>query len=372
MASTTINNIRFVYPDSPCFVFNPVPVRALPVGQGVSLDRLRLEMTGSGGDSFEVTYSMRYTATVDISEYLQGLYTGMLMGADIDYTSQSGYSEMGQSVTIVAKALNAAGTVIAQCTFTLFTIWGGLKAGEIFNQHRTVTWFKNYPFTIGYYADQAQYVAAGVNSSPATIMQLNNQGLYNILIDDAMGGQYMTFYDVIGSLAQTSFENMFDLTFYYTLDGIQVEKVRVRLVSENINEGIYLRWIDRHGFWNYYLFKEGNVTRNVASDGLWHRNDLGLWEPIYHWQQSTGRRQNLTRNDVLPVCAPLVDQETFDMLQDVTTSPCVDMYLGKDENDEPKWTAVTIEAGQYTKDVKKPEQDFIMNIVLPEIPIQQL
>jgi hypothetical protein len=60
------------------------------------------------------------------------------------------------------------------------------------------------------------------------------------------------------------------------------------------------------------------------------------------------------------------------MLQDVTTSPCVDMYLGKDENDEPKWTAVTIEAGQYTKDVKKPEQDFIMNIVLPEIPIQQL
>jgi hypothetical protein len=165
---------------------------------------------------------------------------------------------------------------------------------------------------------------------------------------------------------------MFDLTFYYTLDGTQVEKVRVRLVSENINEGIYLRWIDRHGFWNYYLFKEGNVTRNVASDGLWHRNDLGLWEPIYHWQQSTGRRQNLTRNDVLPVCAPLVDQETFDMLQDVTTSPCVDMYLGKDENDEPKWTAVTIEAGQYTKDVKKPEQDFIMNIVLPEIPIQQL
>jgi AraC-like DNA-binding protein len=153
MASTTINNIRFVYPDSPCFVFNPVPVRALPVGQGVVLDRLHLEMTGSGGDSFEVTYSMRYTATVDISEYLQGLYTGMLMGADIDYTSQSGYSEMGQSVTIVAKALNAAGTVIAQCTFTLFTIWGGLKAGEIFNQHRTVTWFKNYPFTIGYYAD---------------------------------------------------------------------------------------------------------------------------------------------------------------------------------------------------------------------------
>lgn len=354
MASTTINNIRFVYPDNPCFVFNPVPVRALPVGQGVSLDRLRLEMTGSGGDSFEVTYSMRYTATVDISEYLQGLYTGMLMGADIDYTSQLGYSEMGQSVTIVAKALNAAGTVTAQCTFTLYTIWGSLKAGEKFGQQRKVTYFRGYPFSVGFYAPHSGQIIIEDGGS--------SQGLETV----RKGLLFMGISDITS-------DNATVLLSYDEGDiSAMLPLVNINAVDVCDGEDVYLRWIDRHGFWNYYLFKEGNVTRNVASDGLWHRNDLGLWEPIYHWQQSTGRRQNLTRNDVLPVCAPLVDQETFDMLQDVTTSPCVDMYLGKDENDEPKWTAVTIEAGQYTKDVKKPEQDFVMNIVLPEIPIQQL
>lgn len=366
MQSQTISGITFGYPDQPCMVFNIAPVKV--VG---TLELLELSI-GDGVNTYSVTYNTPNGGTVDISEYLQGLFDGLVFGEDIDYAQQLKYSEMGKDVTVVAKALDEDGTTLAQCTFTIFCLWGGLKAGERFNQHRLVTWFKNYPFTLGYYADQPQYVAAGVNSSPATIMTLDYKGYYNILIDDAMGGQYMTFYDVIGTLAQTSFENTFDLTFYYTLDGTQVEKVRVKLVDESVNEGIYLRWVDRHGFWNYYLFKEGNGTRNVASQGLFNRNDLDNWEEIYHWQGGAGRRQNLTRNDVVPVCAPLVDSETFDMLQDVTTSPCVDMYLGLDEHDVPKWTAVTIEAGQYTKDVKKPEQDFLMNIVLPEIPIQQL
>ena len=37
-----------------------------------------------------------------------------------------------------------------------------------------------------------------------------------------------------------------------------------------------------------------------------------------------------------------------------------------------RWTAVTVQPGTYTKDVDKPEQDFIFNVVMPEIPIQSL
>lgn len=365
MQSQTINGITFGYPDDPCFVFNICPVRV-----SGTMDRMNIAIS-DGVTSYSVDYDMPGGGVVDISEYLQGLFDGLAMGEDIDYTQQNALGETGKAVTITATA-SYEGTDVAVADLSVFCIWGGLKAGERFNQLRTVTWFKNYPFTIGYYADGAQQVAAGPNANPSTLMTLSQQGLYNILIDDAMGGRYMTFYDVIGTLAQTSFENVFDLTFYYTLDGTQAEKVRIRLVDESVNEGIYLRWIDRHGFWNYHLFKEGDPTRNVKSDGMWNRNDLDKWEEIYHWQGSAGRRQNLTRNDVQPVCAPLVDQETFDMLQDVTTSPCVDMYLGKDGNDVPRWTAVTVEAGGYTKDVDKPLQDFVMNIVLPEIPIQQL
>ena len=366
MQSQTINGITFSLPDAPCFVFGVCPIRVAG-----SMRRLEVNIA-DGVHDFTVEYETPGGGTVDVSQYLQSMFDGLVMGGDIDYTQQQKVSELGKEAIITMTAKDAGGNTIATCTVTLFCIWGGLKAGERFNQLRTVTWFQNYPFTIGYYSDAAQDIAAGPNSNPSQLMSLTGQGLYNILIDDAMGGQYMTFYDIIGDLALASFDNTFDMTFYYTLDGTQAEKVRVRLVPATVNEGVYLRWVDRHGFWNYWLFKEGDPSRNVASEGLWNRNDLDKWEEIYHWQGSAGRRQTLTRNDVQPVCAPLVDQDTFDMLQDVTTSPCVDMYLGLDENNVPKWTAVTIEAGQYTKDVKKPEQDFVMNIVLPEIPIQSL
>jgi hypothetical protein len=365
MQLTTNNGVTFGYPDDPCFVFNVCPIRV-----SGTVDKLAITMD-DGVNSYSVEYDTPGGGTVDISEYLQGLFDGLAMGDDIDYTQQTALSEMGKPIDISLSA-SYEGTEVATADISLFCIWGGLKAGEQFNQLRTVTWFKNFPFTIGYYAAAAQNIAAGPNSSPSQLTSLAGQGLYNILIDDAMGGQYITYYDVIGTLAQTSFEDIFDLTFYYTLDGTQAEKVRIRLVDETVNEGIYLRWIDRHGMWNYWLFKQGDPTRNAKSDGTFNRNNLDKWEEIYHWQGSAGRRQNLTRNDVQPVCAPLVDQSTFDMLQDVTTSPCVDMYLGKDNDDTPRWTAVTIEAGGYTKDVDKPLQDFVMNIVLPEIPIQQL
>jgi hypothetical protein len=136
--------------------------------------------------------------------------------------------------------------------------------------------------------------------------------------------------------------------------------------------GIYLRWVDRFGLWRYWLFKAGDPTRQAASRfGLWYHNNYADYNGQTWWQGGSGRRQSFTRTDIQPICAPLVTQEEFDMLQDITTSPAVDMYIGG-RGASAKWTAVTIEAGQYTKDVKKPEQDFICNLVLPEIPTQTL
>ena len=366
MQSTTVSGITFAFPDTPTMAFNIMPIKV-----SGTMSRLTVAVT-DGVHSATVTYNTPNGGIVDVREYVQGLFDGMIMGADLDYTTQVKLSESGKEVTFTLTALASDGTTIATHTFTRFVVWGALKAGELYGGHRTVTWFKNYPFTVGVYFPTSSNLAVGVNSSPMTPVLIGAEGIYNILIDDANGGQYMTIWDIIGDLDPGVFDDVFDMTFSYLLDGTQEERIRIRLVDERFNEGIYLRWIDRHGFWNYWLFKEGNGNRNIGTTGQWYRNDLNNWEEIYHWQRDAGRRQNLTRNDVIPVCAPLVDQDTFDMLQDVTTSPCVDMYLGKDENNVHKWTGVTIEAGTYTKDVKKPEQDFVMNIVLPEIPIQSL
>lgn len=369
MTSTVVSGITFSYPDGPCMIFNPVPI--LVAG---TLAKTKVYVS-RGDTSLNVTYDTPNGGSMDLREYAQGMFDGLTMGGDLDYTSTFKLSELGDNVSFTVICYDSDSVQLLQYNFTVFCIWGALKTGEVFNQPRTVTWFKNYPFTVGYYTPSAMSVAVGVNSSPTTYITVDAQGLYNILIDDAQDGDYMTLYDLIGTLAQSTFENIFDMTFTYTLDGTQEEKVRIKLVDD-VDEGIYLRWVNRWGMWCYWLFKEGSPNRTIASDGMWNRNDYSKWIETYHWQQDAGRRQNYTRNDVIPVCAPLVDSDTFDYIQDVTTSPVVDMYMGLGDdgegNDVPMWTPVTIEAGTYTKDFKKPEQDFIMNVVLPEIPVQKL
>jgi hypothetical protein len=171
----------------------------------------------------------------------------------------------------------------------------------------------------------------------------------------------------------------FEIKRTYQRQGQTVRVTEYTVIPDDHDEGVYLRWIDRHGKWRYWLFKAGDPTRQAASKfGLWYRTDYGKYDVGNgyvggkDWQGDAGRRQSFTRNDVQPLCAPLVTQEVFDMLQDITTSPVVDMFLGYATPTKPMWTAVTVEAGQYTKDIKKPEQDFLLNVMLPEIPVQTL
>ena len=90
----------------------------------------------------------------------------------------------------------------------------------------------------------------------------------------------------------------------------------------------------------------------------------------YGYESGAGRMQSLKREDSLPICAPLVDSETWDMLFDVTTSPIVDMFAGY-EGGVPKWVSVNVVAASYTKG-GAPLQDFICAIALPEVEIQKL
>ena len=68
----------------------------------------------------------------------------------------------------------------------------------------------------------------------------------------------------------------------------------------------------------------------------------------------------------------MFDSDTFDMLQDLASSPVVDMYLGGDwTHEEDQWTSVTIKAGSYTKSTAC-LQDFVCEMIINNINIQRL
>lgn len=342
MAAATVNGIFFTYPDDPCMVFNPCIVTV-----GHTVARVRVGLNGI----FATYQAKDGDCLIDIRSFLQAGFTGLRMGKDVPTSGLQSISELGKSVSVQMTAYDTDNTVLATYTASIFCIWGATAIGEVIEANEKWTMWRGYPFTYGRYFSAAESVGI-FEYINGTSHYLNgydpsSQGIWNAPINPTTG------------------------------EKIEVRKhgqqavIYATIKVEDFREGVYLRWVDRYGIWRYWLFKKGDPQREVASRfGMYDRIDYADYEAVYGWQKTSGRRQSYTRNDIQPLCAPLVDQDTFDRLQDITTSPCVDMLLDFDPNE--KWTAVTVQPGTYTKDVKKPEQDFLLNLVLPEIPIQSL
>ena len=343
MATQTINGITLKYPSDPCMVFNPCIFTLTG-----TMARTRV-LVSYGGQSYQATYQTTDGGILDLRQFLQVMFSDLQMGKDIDYTTMK-VSELGKLVNITIIALDGNNASLAQFNLSIFCLWGGTGVNENYGGLKDIKWFRHFPLTVGVYAGTAGSITVGEN---AAVEIPSSPALVNVPV--------------------SSNAPIVEVERSTIRQGGHVYWVREYTITpDDTDEGIYLRWVDRFGMWRYWLFKAGDPTRQAASRfGLWYHNNYADYDGLTWWQGGSGRRQSYTRTDVQPICAPLVSQKVFDMLQDITTSPAVDMYL-YGQGAGTKWTAVTVEAGQYTKDVKKPEQDFIMNIVLPEIPIQQL
>lgn len=359
MATTTVNGITLQYPNDPCLVFNP----CLFFLSG-TMSRTRVYIS-HGLQNYSATYQTPNGGVLDLREFMQSFFDGMQLGGDLERFDETlRASEIGKGVNITIFAVASNGTTIAQFNVSVFCVWGGTGVAEDYERTnvtgtRRITWFKNYPLTVGLYSsgmamlDYTWYANSPEDGNTVRQLVIPSKGLYNINIDD--DGQPTANHLLISDSGSP-------YTDHYIID-----------IDREHDEGVYLRWIDRQGYWRYWLFKKGDPTVTAASRfGMWNRNDWLNYDNYMGWQNDGGRRQSFTRNDVQPLCAPLVDSETFDMLQGIATSPCIDMFLGYGDQDDPMWTAVTVEAGSYTKDVDKPEQDFVFNLIMPEIPIQTL
>lgn len=361
-ATDPITGIVVTYPDYMAFAFNPVLITA----EGAT-DGLVVDVSANGVVREASVASFGNDAHADVQEYCQAFFDGMDLS--VDYASNKSLTDMGMTLYFDARA--TAGNDTFTVSFQCFVVWGALKpCGEEFQPMRRLMWFKNYPFTFGLYAQMGETVMFGYNGAPVTYETIAADGLYNFSSANLpQGAKYHVIYSYNGTIQQATFDNTFDLTFWLDNNGIQTEMLRIDYCD--CDEGVYLRWIDRHGFWVHWLFKPGDEQRTIAALREFSRNALTNYDINYGWQRGAGRRQAMSRGDVIPVCAPLVDSDTFDILQDVTSSPVVDIYCGDDANNVPQWVGVGIQAATYTK--KRDElQDFVMNVILPETPIQSL
>ena len=362
MRQTTINGITIKYADAVGFAFLPCIIKAS--GSGVS----SIETTISR-ETKAHTYSVEAFADnciMDYREYVQALFDGISFG-NLDYSRESQKSNLGANFNISVKVKNSEGSDLATFNYTTFYVWGAMRAGETWNGRKKLTWFTHFPFSFGIYMSEADdllvYADGRITSK---LIELAGQGIYEITSKVLKAGaKSYSIKDYGGKIQQATFDTTFDFTFYLKTSSMYTELAAIK--ADNTEKGIYLRWVDRHGFYRYWLFTQGDESRAISSDTSFLRNNLGEYDDtIFGYIGANGRRQGYSREDTIPLCAPLVDSETFDFLQDLTSSPVVDMYLGSN-----KWQSVTIKAGTYTKTTAE-LQDFVCNLVINNTQIQQL
>lgn len=365
MRQTTKNGYSFSYPDEVCFAFLPCIIKA----SGSNLSWIEVIIRWGNTERSYNVETLNDRCITDFKTYVQALFDGRINAA-YDWTVSYDSSILNILVSIKVNAYDDGNVQLASIDFTTNMIWGAPKYGETWNSYKRLTWFTNFPFSFGIYLSKLNAnLLIGYERVPNKLMKIPINGMVDFYAGILpSGAKYWNIYDYDGEIQQGTFDNSFDLTFSLTTGGKQ--SLLLRIDRDDTESGIYLRWIDRHGFIRYWLFAAGEETREIASDLSFIRNNLDDY--LYGYYGDNGRRQGYDRTDSIKLCAPLVDRDTFDMLQDLTSSPVVDMYLGGDWTQEKdEWMSVTIKAGSYTKSTAC-LQDFVCEMIINNINVQRL
>lgn len=262
------------YPDEICFAFNPMLIKVASNG----CDRIRVVITYGGKSYTEIRYvGADNNAFVDIESYAQGFFDRR----DWGNLSPSAAQTTGLGITINYTVVMSVGTNTHEShSFSSFVVWGSMTSGEEYNGYRRVKWFTNFPFSIGLYADASSTIALCNDGSPTTTKQLSGKGVWNVPLTSSVARKFITIQDNLGTLSATTFDDTFDLTF--SMISSQRGRVVMRIdLDKEADEGVYLRWIDRHGFYCYYLFKRGDEQRKVEAGGNFIRQDMMQYDDVY-------------------------------------------------------------------------------------------
>lgn len=173
---------------------------------------------------------------------------------------------------------------------------------------------------------------------------------YKILLEDRM---------------TSVFDRTFDLTFFHPGEN-------VALITLDINTdtaGYYLRWVDRHGNIQFFLFTKGTTQwkNKLSSDQVLQDEDIhGLYFA------NVMRTRHLDCSVTKKCCAVNLPDDIYEYVVTIVSAPIVDLYLGKDEDGLDIWLPVTIQSSTPSHNPNKQLNDLEISFNLPDISAQTL
>lgn len=161
------------------------------------------------------------------------------------------------------------------------------------------------------------------------------------------------------------FDRTFDYTFFQTGENVAL----VNLTVSNETSGHYLRWIDRQGNLQYFLFKKGKIS---------HKNKLGSdivaddFDVNGMYFANHVRTRSLDCSVTMKCCAVNLPKDIYDYVVTILSAPIVDLYRGKDEFGEEIWQPVNIQSSTADYDPKKILNDLEFTFAIPDVNSQSL
>lgn len=312
------DNIQLKYFNEVSFAFNPIPI----IIENTSLDNIFVEVY-IGGNKIGILKrekSKEGQIYFDLSSIIQSaIYPEHSIMYNIDI--------QGSKLCRVASVRLLSNDSFIN-TFYTDVIWGALQIGEIFKQSKTRTWFKNYPFTVGAYTSQSVSVLTRYDNEKYSDYERDTEmGTITIFNPSEM------FPDAVNKAAikirNSDNINVFDYTFDDTFRA-DPNNVILKLNISEKKGGIYLRWIDIHGDYCYYLFCTTSENLEVKNEGSEISPFFDSIEIDNNYHPGNLSIQTKTVQKKITLYERFVDKETFDFLSGVISSPVVDMYIGND------------------------------------------
>lgn len=344
------------------FGFNPC---FLTFSGVTSVDTIRLDFSDcseyGGGEVLGrmKVHLLNGYAHVDISAYLRAEFGGRAKGADIFRTSSRVAVQIGDGTNLEEEL-----------EYTV--VYGAMLPGEVFNASRSVRLWSAYPQVVSYFLPQPSEATLYIQRDekmpePALLMQWQEAMIDNY--DNSAGTAPMQKSGQIiiapkSENTMTSFAMQFDGSFT-GIDGNTIINITVD-DRPQCDDHIFLRWLDKWGFWQYWLFKIGSVEVTDAVVGSALTFLTGTTYPYY-------ATRNIGKSLVKQVsaCATNLTEEEWQMLSTIKGSVNVCAF----DTASQSWVPVNVAAGASAWKMgnqSSHRQDFPLKVVFPTIQTQRL
>lgn len=345
------------YPDYIVFANMPQPVQLV----NFQSEEARVKIGDVGTFTWRV---LSGKVNMDIAAFIVAAF-GDMRGADTADASR-------RSKLVQVQIADALGSV--RYTFNVCAIWGALEPYErtayfgayAFDEEqqqwrRTMRWFANFPQTLETIAAAGGAWQVSNDGGPyGAQTPITTSGIVSINPATAFAGMVEKG-DWLVEVTPNDV-NVFDATFDATFTNIiAIYQQVLHVIKDTRKCGYFLRWVDRQGLLQSYLFARG--TESVkASEGQALTIDTeqaGLYYPNIVRSERTGIEK--TRK----VCAPLVPEEEARVVQSIGTAAVCDLFIGYTDAGAALWLPVQVKAGTLTISERGGLQDIEVTIELP-------